>query len=58
MGVFEDSAIEGRMMETFLVESWLEHLRQQKRVTNADRVLQDTVSSRCRRFPTAWPGLC
>ena len=30
-------------MEIFLVESWLEHLRQHHRVTNADRVLQDTV---------------
>jgi hypothetical protein len=42
-GVFEDTAIEGRILETFLVESWLEHLRQHQRVTNADRVLQDTV---------------
>src|SRR5262249_5073443 len=33
-GVFEDSASEGRMLETFLVESWLEHLRQRERVTN------------------------
>ncbi len=47
-GVFEDTAIEGRMVETFLVESWLEHLRQHERVTNADRVLQDLV----RRFHT------
>jgi MFS family permease len=43
-GVFEDSASEGRMLETFLVESWLEHLRQHERVTQADRVLQDLVN--------------
>jgi quinol monooxygenase YgiN len=42
-GVFEDAAEEGRMVETFLVESWLEHLRQHERATNADRVLQETV---------------
>jgi MFS family permease len=42
-GVFEDSAEEGRMLETFLVESWMEHLRQHERVTNADRVVQEKV---------------
>jgi MFS family permease len=42
-GVFEDIAEVGRMVETFMVESWLEHLRQHQRVTNADRVLQDRV---------------
>jgi len=47
-GVFEDSASEGRMVETFLVESWLEHLRQRERVTGADRALQDLVN----RFQT------
>jgi len=31
------------MVETFLVESWLEHLRQHERVTDTDRVLQETV---------------
>jgi Transmembrane secretion effector len=48
-GVFEDSASEGRMLETFLVESWVEHLRQHERVTNADRVLQELVN----QFQTA-----
>ena len=43
-GVFEDAAKEGRMVETFMVESWLEHLRQHERVTNADRVLQEMVN--------------
>ena len=42
-GIFEDTAEEGRFLETFLVESWLEHLRQHKRVTNADRILQEKV---------------
>jgi hypothetical protein len=41
--VFEDAAVQGRMVETFLVESWPEHLRQHERVTNADRVLQGVV---------------
>jgi len=31
-----------------LVNSWLEHLRQHERVTNADRVLEDTID----RFQT------
>ena len=42
--VFEDAAQEGRFLETFLVDSWIEHLRQHERVTNADRVLQDAVN--------------
>ena len=44
--IFEDAADPARFVETFLVESWLEHLRQHERVTNADRVLQTQV----RRF--------
>jgi MFS family permease len=42
-GVFEDAAAEGRFLETFQVESWLEHLCQHERVTNADRVVQEAV---------------
>jgi MFS family permease len=45
-GVFEDAAAEGRIVETFLVESWMEHLRQHERVTNADRLIEEAV----RRF--------
>jgi hypothetical protein len=45
-GVFEDAAHPGRMVETFLIESWMEHLRQHERVTKADRLLQEEL----RRF--------
>jgi len=41
--IFEDAAEEGRYLETFHVESWLEHRRQHDWVTNADRTLQDAV---------------
>jgi Transmembrane secretion effector len=43
-GVFEDAEEAGRFVETFLVNSWVEHLRQHERVTDADRVLQNMVS--------------
>jgi MFS family permease/quinol monooxygenase YgiN len=43
-GIYEDAASEGRFLETFMVESWLEHLRQHERTTNADRVAQDAVN--------------
>jgi quinol monooxygenase YgiN len=42
-GVFEDASEDGRFLETFLVESWLEHLRQHERVTRADRILQTSI---------------
>ena len=41
--VFEDAADEGRFVETFYVDSWLEHLRQHERVSHADRAVQDAV---------------
>jgi hypothetical protein len=43
-GIFEDSAVKLRFLETCQVESWLEHLRQHERVTNADRVLQERIN--------------
>jgi hypothetical protein len=41
--VFEEAAEKGRFLETFMVASWLEHLRQHQRVTNADRIIQDAI---------------
>lgn len=41
--VFEDAAESGRFLETFMVASWLEHLRQHQRVTNTDRAVQDAI---------------
>ena len=45
-GIYEDPAAEGRFIETFLSDSWLEHLRQHERVTKADRDVERNV----RRF--------
>ena len=36
-GLYEDAAAPGRYIETFVVESWAEHLRQHERMTVADR---------------------
>lgn len=44
-GLFEDTAKPGRYIEYFMVESWLEHLRQHERVTHADADTQATVRS-------------
>jgi Transmembrane secretion effector len=43
VGVFEDLSQEGRFLETFKLDSWLEHLRQHERVTHADREQQELV---------------
>jgi Transmembrane secretion effector len=36
---------QGRFLETFMLDSWMEHLRQHERVTLADRELQERVNS-------------
>jgi MFS family permease len=45
-GLFHDTTNPGRFFETFIVESWAEHLRQHERVTLADR----EVETRARSF--------
>jgi predicted MFS family arabinose efflux permease len=45
-GIFEEPADNGRFIETFLTDSWLEHLRLHQRVTKADRISEQAV----RRF--------
>ena len=44
-GLFADPARPGHYVETFLVESWAEHMRQHARVTNEDRAAQDRTRS-------------
>jgi MFS family permease len=39
--LFQDFADPARIVEVFLVESWVEHLRQHERVTEADRIIQE-----------------
>jgi predicted MFS family arabinose efflux permease len=43
--LFEDPAEDGKFVETFMTDSWLEHLRLHARVTKADR-LQETIMQR------------
>lgn len=42
-GIFESTDTPNHFIETFNIESWLEHRRQHERVTDADRVLQMQV---------------
>ena len=44
-GLYRDIAETERWTETFLVESWGEHLRQHERVTAEDRALEERVRS-------------
>ena len=44
-GWFYDTADPSRYLETFVVESWAEHLRQHERVTVAERATQERASA-------------
>jgi predicted MFS family arabinose efflux permease len=42
--VFEDPAKDGRMVETFLTDSWIEHQRLHERVTKSDRAIEQELA--------------
>jgi len=42
-GLFTDAAAPGRYLETFVVASWAEHLRQHERMTVADRAIENSI---------------
>jgi MFS family permease len=43
--IFRDTEVADRYLETFLVNSWAEHLRQHERQTQADRELEQRINS-------------
>ena len=51
-GIFRDLETPDRYVETFLVNSWAEHLRQHERSIRADRTLEERVISYVRGTPT------
>ena len=42
-GLFQDLENPQRFVENFIVESWTEHLRQHERVTEEDKIVQETA---------------
>jgi len=44
-GLFQDVAVPGRYVETFVAESWADHLRQQARATMRDRQVWERVNA-------------
>jgi MFS family permease len=49
--VFQDVTHPERILETFLLDSWLEHLRQHRRVTKSDRIVEEHVQALARVTP-------
>ena len=44
-GIFQDITDPRRLNETFIMESWIDYLRQRERFTASDRTIQDRVIS-------------
>lgn len=51
-GIYRDMEDPDRYLETFLVDSWAEHLRQHERLTRADREVTERVQRYTRGEPT------
>jgi hypothetical protein len=51
-GIYHDTETASRYVETFLVHSWAEHLRQHARQTQADRRLEERIHGLVRGEPT------
>jgi quinol monooxygenase YgiN len=47
--VYRDPGQKGRYVESFVVESWVEHLRQHERISVSDRAVEERI----RRFHIA-----
>jgi MFS family permease len=52
-GICRDLETPGRYLETFIVGSWDEHLRQHERMTRADSTVEESLSVYVRREPVA-----
>jgi hypothetical protein len=50
-GIFHDLERGGVYLETFLVASWAEHLRQHERLTRGDQQLEDAIAGYTRKPP-------
>jgi MFS family permease len=50
-GVYRDLEAPNRYLETFMVSSWAEHLRQHERLTRADSQIEDLVRACIRDIP-------
>jgi len=50
-GLYHDTEAANRYVETFVVDSWAEHLRQHARLTQADRHLEERVNALVRDQP-------
>ncbi len=51
-GIFRDTETPDRYVETFVVSSWAEHLRQHERSVHADRPVEEAVQGSAREKPT------